>query len=204
MIKQTFYNLSADKRRKLIDIAKKEFSLKPIHEATIANIVNRFGIARSSFYNYFDSIDDLYFYVLSEFRNIIEKESISSLQKNKGDLFKAAISVYDYIVSETNKDIDIGIIKNVFINSSSNIQNFMISRPTEKEKKDKLKEWSNLIDQSNFKENNNINILIELLIDIFIQNLIHYFMDNMSKKEARGKFVKKINIIKCGICEEKK
>ena len=66
MPKKTFYNLPEEKRNKIIEAAKEEFSRVPIHEASIKNIVENSGIARGSFYQYFDSKEDLFDVVFEE------------------------------------------------------------------------------------------------------------------------------------------
>ena len=50
--KQTFYNLSTEKQKKIIKSARKEFSRVPLAEASIQNIVQDADIARGSFYQY--------------------------------------------------------------------------------------------------------------------------------------------------------
>ncbi|MDN6397966.1 MAG: TetR/AcrR family transcriptional regulator, partial [Alkalibacterium sp.] len=47
---QTFFNLSEEKRERLIAGAMKEFSAKPLNEASISNIVKNSEISRGSFY----------------------------------------------------------------------------------------------------------------------------------------------------------
>ena len=63
MPKKTFYNLSLEKQNVIIEAAKKEFSRVPVSEASIANIVTTAGIARGSFYQYFESKEDLFAFV---------------------------------------------------------------------------------------------------------------------------------------------
>lgn len=64
MPKDTFLNLSEDKKNKIINAAKKEFARVPIEEASIKNIVEEAEIARGSFYQYFESKEDLLKYIL--------------------------------------------------------------------------------------------------------------------------------------------
>ena len=65
MPKDTFLNLSEDKKNKIINAAKKEFARVPIEEASIKNIVEEAEIARGSFYQYFESKEDLLKYILN-------------------------------------------------------------------------------------------------------------------------------------------
>ena len=59
MPKETFLKLSEDKKSKIIKAAKKEFKRVPIEQASIKNIVEDAEIARGSFYQYFESKEDL-------------------------------------------------------------------------------------------------------------------------------------------------
>ena len=59
MPKETFLKLPEEKKQKIIKSAKEEFSRASIEEASIKNIVEKAEIARGSFYQYFDSKEDL-------------------------------------------------------------------------------------------------------------------------------------------------
>lgn len=59
MPKETFLNLSEEKKKKIIKAAQNEFERVPLEQASIKNIVENAGIARGSFYQYFESKEDL-------------------------------------------------------------------------------------------------------------------------------------------------
>ena len=59
MPKETFMNLPDAKKNKIIRAAKKEFERVPYEQASIKNIVEDANIARGSFYQYFESKEDL-------------------------------------------------------------------------------------------------------------------------------------------------
>lgn len=59
MPKETFLNLSEEKKNKIIKAAQNEFERVPLEQASIKNIVENAGIARGSFYQYFESKEDL-------------------------------------------------------------------------------------------------------------------------------------------------
>lgn len=61
---QTFFNLSEEKRRQLLDCAIDEFAKNDYQSASITKIVNRAGIAKGSLYQYFKDKQDLYNYLL--------------------------------------------------------------------------------------------------------------------------------------------
>ncbi len=83
MPKDTFLNLSEDKKNKIINATKKEFARVPIEEASIKNIVEEAEIARGSFYQYFESKEDLLKYILNSKAKNLEAFLKQSLQETK-------------------------------------------------------------------------------------------------------------------------
>lgn len=79
MPKDTFLNLSADKRRKIFDAAVQEFSTRRFSEASVNQIVKAAGIPRGSFYQYFNGKEDLFLYmfeqILQEKREVIRRSA---------------------------------------------------------------------------------------------------------------------------------
>ena len=59
MPKETFLKLPEEKKNKIIKAAKKEFERVTFEQTSIKNIVEDADIARGSFYQYFDSKEDL-------------------------------------------------------------------------------------------------------------------------------------------------
>lgn len=64
MPKDTFYNLPVGKREQILDIAINEFAENAYDAASISKIVRKAGIAKGSFYQYFDDKKDLYRYLV--------------------------------------------------------------------------------------------------------------------------------------------
>jgi len=60
MPKDTFNNLPEEKRNHILEIAINEFAANPYDVASISNIVRKAGIAKGSFYQYFEDKKDLY------------------------------------------------------------------------------------------------------------------------------------------------
>ncbi len=66
MPKQTFFNLSPEKQAHLLRHAVDEFYAYGYDKASLSRIVERAGIAKGSFYQYFDGKNDLYRYIVEE------------------------------------------------------------------------------------------------------------------------------------------
>jgi AcrR family transcriptional regulator len=64
MPKPTFFNLSQDKRERVVDAAIDEFADNSYQNAGINRIVETAGIAKGSFYQYFSDKEDLFRYLL--------------------------------------------------------------------------------------------------------------------------------------------
>ena len=64
MPKQTFFNLPEEKRGAILALAIEEFAENDYKNASISRIVNRAGIAKGSFYQYFEDKKDLYLYLI--------------------------------------------------------------------------------------------------------------------------------------------
>lgn len=73
---QTFFNLPEGKRQMILDLAIDEFARCNYLNASISRIVDRAGIAKGSFYQYFSDKRDLYCYLL----DIAIQEKIAFLQ----------------------------------------------------------------------------------------------------------------------------
>lgn len=64
MIKQTFLNLPKKKQKAFIDEALREFTLQDFDHASVSSLVKRLGIAKGSFYQYFDNKKALFLYLV--------------------------------------------------------------------------------------------------------------------------------------------
>lgn len=59
----TFFNLKDSKKERIIKAVKKEFTRKRLLDMSVKNIVEDAGIARGSFYQYFNSKEDIIEYM---------------------------------------------------------------------------------------------------------------------------------------------
>ena len=81
MPKETFLNLSEGKKEIIINAAKREFARVPFQETSIKNIVEDAGIARGSFYQYFESKEDLLEYIISNHALMVNKGTEETFHK---------------------------------------------------------------------------------------------------------------------------
>ena len=72
MPKQTFFNLPQEKRETILNAAVDEFAEYGLENASTNRIVKNSGIAKGSFYQYFEDKQDVFMYLLS----VVEREKI--------------------------------------------------------------------------------------------------------------------------------
>lgn len=87
MPKNTFLKLNEEKKTRIINAAKKEFTRVPLHKVSINNIVKDAMIPRGSFYQYFDCVEDLYYYIYDMVVIDMESETNSFLEEVEYDIF---------------------------------------------------------------------------------------------------------------------
>lgn len=89
MAKTTFYSLSEEKKKSILNALKVEFESHSLNEASVADIIKLADIPRGSFYQYFDDLEDSFFTILEN--EISESHEIFAkiLKENNGDLYKA-------------------------------------------------------------------------------------------------------------------
>ena len=91
MPKQTFFNLPEDKRQQILGIAIDEFARKDYRSVSITQIVEKAGIAKGSFYQYFEGKQDLFLHLL----DIASQEKLVYLQKSEPP--SPEIGIFSYI-----------------------------------------------------------------------------------------------------------
>jgi len=65
---KTYHNLPEEKRLKVESAAIAEFAANPLQSVSINAIVSKAGIAKGSFYQYFENIEDLHDHILTTVR----------------------------------------------------------------------------------------------------------------------------------------
>ena len=95
MPKDTFFNLPEDKRELLCKVAIAEFAEYPFDQASVNRIVAKAGIAKGSFYQYFEDKADLFLY-LARLAGEAKAEYISPVMRNpeEHDFFTLLRALY--------------------------------------------------------------------------------------------------------------
>lgn len=200
MPRQTFLKLSIEKKNKIIKAAKKEFARVPFEETSIKNIVEDAGIARGSFYQYFESKEDLLIFLLKNHVEEINSNIEEVLKDKNGDIFELYIIWYDFMVDNFIKKDDMKLFKRIFENIKTTDEEIfsIIKENTNKPKK--IYEYYNIIDKSNLKIESaeDLEIICKMLNTITKKSIISSFKYPSSLK-AREDYMKQIQYLKYGI-----
>ncbi|NLD27034.1 MAG: TetR/AcrR family transcriptional regulator, partial [Acholeplasmataceae bacterium] len=97
----TFKNIAYEKKVRILISAYNEFSRVPISKALISNIVQEALIARGSFYQYFESLEDLFGEVLNHLYGKKTKSLKLFLESSNGDVFQALKTKFGSILDQT-------------------------------------------------------------------------------------------------------
>ena len=198
MPKETFLKLSKEKQQKIIKSAKKEFARAPIENVSIKNIVEDADIARGSFYQYFESKEDLLIYILRENSEKLNKKLKDKVKETNGDIFRLYIFLYDSMIEEFTNNPDQELFKQIFINLKSSDEN--VFDLVKKTKPQDIIEYYEQIDKTklNITNHEDLVVICDMLNVITRRALIKNFK-NKSKEDCRKMFLKEIEYLKYGI-----
>ncbi|WP_313346919.1 TetR/AcrR family transcriptional regulator [Sedimentibacter sp.] len=85
MPKSTYFNLPDDKRNLILEVSIDEFNEYGFENASISRIVDKAGIAKGSFYQYYEDKKDLFKYII-EIVNVNKVKYLGDIQAKAVDL----------------------------------------------------------------------------------------------------------------------
>ncbi|MDO4778751.1 MAG: TetR/AcrR family transcriptional regulator [Tissierellia bacterium] len=191
MPKEVFYNLPDEKREKILVVLKKEFKSKPFQKVNVKAIVEELGIARGSFYQYFENLEDAYF-------TILEKETVDI-----HGLFMKIFVLKDRNLRESLVEYGKEISEIIFDQNSYMIYKNRYLYWNE----DLNKSWeSSHRNQEKLFRDMSENGLMDLEKIHFIKSIIHslierIFRENWSKEEFLEKYIKHLIWIEKGVID---
>lgn len=204
MPKETFMKLPEEKKGKILKAAKKEFARVPFSETSIKNIVEDAGIARGSFYQYFETKEDLLEYIISNHAMMVNKSTEETFYKTNGDIFEVFISIYDYVLAQCKEEEEFRLYKNIFENMKNSEDGIFLST-IKKYKPKEISEYYNFINKENLKiENeNDLKLIMKMLDNITKKAVIMSFKYN-DKNKAKDDYLKMINYLKFGVVKKER
>ena len=185
MIKQTYYNLPADKRDRIMKAVVKETESKAYDKISINKIVKDAGISRGSFYQYFDDKWDLLILMLKDFYIKLSRECINALESNGGDIFAASESVFRFVIGEYYSEKYGSALKTIFLHSNVNTIEFLKRKRDNDCEKSLLEEIKELInrDMYHIECETSIEYIITILTSLMMRLWFEAFVLDKDKDE---------------------
>ncbi len=200
MPKVTFFNLDENKRAKIIKAAKAEFLNNPLRKARVSNIVSVACIPRGSFYQYFEDLDDLYYYVVEEvFAEIFDAGFLYSEMTD--DLFEFAKISFDFDYRGFKKESRHKYMTNVFQSIAGNVEYLELFN------KKRIRYIEDILDRLDLskikymKREEHIK-MYQMIQDLKISVIKKTMVNNLTKEEAFAEFEWYLDILKNGLLKE--
>lgn len=199
MAKQTFLNLPDEKRMVVLKALKKEFSRVPLKDALVSNIVKTAKIPRGSFYQYFDDIEDAFYYVVEEYSTKIKKYLLESLAKNKGDIILSYRQLYKFIIELIETKEDKEYFEKIFLNMNYEIETMFTPNFN-----DGLNLIINNVDitRLNISSKFGLGYILDIIESIMMTNIIKSYKRNLSKEKNIEVFEKELALVCVGILKK--
>lgn len=201
MPKQTFFNLSEEKKQTLIQAGKNEFSRVSLAEASIANIVKEAKIPRGSFYQYFYDKEDLYFYLLTEMAKERRAEFILSLKKHNGDIFNSLTELFHLMIVEMENDSLRKFYRNVFLNMNYKTEKAFLDNMNLNSFNKQYVEIKYLLNTEHLNVSNEEELfqLVQIVLMTMMQNLVQKFANDMSNESVIRNYSVQMCLLKRGL-----
>lgn len=202
MIKNTFYNLPPEKRERIIDVTKSEFLKGNKKKITINSVIERAGISRGSFYQYFDDKLDLVELVTDDMIGRIIDFIQDELSLNDGDIFELPVRIFDVMTVERRSDIGNLIAFNPESNQNSAlISDYMQYRYRDNNFFEKIYKY---IDVTQFEnsDSENVECVMLLLFDVIKSAAFDVKNNSKSIESTRLMLQRKVKIIKDGALKQ--
>ena len=186
MPSETFNNLSEDKKERIINSLKNTFAKKSIFDASVKEVVEDLNIARGSFYQYFEDLEDAYFMILDRETVDIHHLFQKILKENDFDIFKS-LEIYGEELQEILfEEENYSIYKNRFLHWTCQLES--------KWQKYKRENSTNIYEDA-FYDREIIHFVKAVVHDLIERN----YIEGWTKDEFLQKFEKYIDWLKGGI-----
>jgi len=200
MPKDTFFNLPEVKRLKILKSARDEFTEHELYKSRVSNIIKNAGIPRGSFYQYFEDLNDLYYFVIED----VFDQMFSVGEKYAEDtnnLFEFSINSFEYDYDAYTNDKKHQFMMNVLKSISVNEGYIEMHK---KKRTDYilgiLKKFD--LSQIRLKSQEDLIKMYQMIQDVK-RNVIHKsLMDKLSKEEAKKEIYFYIDILRNGLMKE--
>ena len=200
----TFYNLPEEKKEKLLDAIKNEFTRVPYSDVSINKIIQAADISRGSFYQYFEDKDDMLSYIMLGYQKAVFDVAKNGLIASKGDLFQMFLDIYHFAIDFVMEESTNSFLKNVF--ADTRINTGLFTKRSKEEVLNHLTEQFmpyanlNLLD---LQEKEDLSNIVELLAATTRDAIAETFIDFDEIERSKADYYVKLKLLKRGLAKKK-
>lgn len=201
MPSQTFVNLPEEKRIRIIQAAKEEFSQYSFYDASINRIIKEAQIPRGSFYRYFENKEDLFLYLLNEYKSDLLNQ-INSKIHDRVSLFTLHFMLFDYITKKAMDPAHSKFLVNVFTRTDIKLAEHLMSFTDVSEMEEQHEELLNLVTDTHLLKveiKEELFQVIEILRTITFNQIILALNDLSTVSQKRKDLERQFHFIKYGV-----
>lgn len=200
MVKQTFHNLSIEKKKRIINAIIKEVEQKSYDDISINQIVKNAGISRGSFYQYFDDKLDLLTVIMYGFSDELREKIKRYMIESDGDVFKACEKIFDFVI-EASKSKNYSVAFKIIF-SFTNISEGLLKNENKEhcEKKPLLTEIKKYIDCDLLlrKDEESLEYMSTVIFSVLTKSWFEVFVLSKDYKEVKNELIKIFDLLKSG------
>lgn len=200
----TFYNLSEDKRDKILGAIKDEFARVQFHEVSINKIIQAAEISRGSFYQYFVDKNDMLEYLLSDYKEQMMFKIKESLMQSNGDIFTMFRDLLGFTINFATGEKTNSFCKNLFtdIRINEDYRLKLSFESTGAKVLEILKPYIN-IDMLNIKGQDDLINMLEILMSTCRDATAEVFFHIANSESVKQKYFKKLELLKVGFVKKR-
>ena len=202
MPKETFFNLEEKKKQRILDAAKKEFTHNELLKSRVSNIIKDANIPRGSFYQYFEDLNDLYYYVIDGVFNDMFQTGIERTA-DTDDMFEFTLLTFNDDFNRYREDKRKRFMMNIMRSISTNDE---YSQLQKKRHEVYITSILSELDLSNIRitEHKELIKIYHLLQDLKRNVIQRSMFEKISKEEAVEELKWQLDLVKHGILEDHK
>lgn len=199
MPSKSYERLSPEKKKKILDAAFKEFSVKSVEHASVGAIAKNAGISRTTLYYYFSDINDIFMLVID---TIMEnfRQSMNYGETNPIDIFEGYYQFFQYVTSFKGTEYE-DFVKTIFSDMNIKLQN-IITEPYINyfiSNKNYVKD----LDKLDYENREELLDILFALFSLITASINYYYKNDIEFEIIDHKFKRGLRLLRYGVIKEK-
>ncbi len=186
MPKETFLNLSNEKRQAIIHVLLKNFSNQPISQVKVSAIVADMEMSRGAFYKYFEDLEDAYSFTIKHYSSQIHRGILNHIEAQKTNFF---LGIENYLAWCSSLKTESNEWQAIKLLTSGNDLNNRIRRDFPDDSA-MLKEWFELLKLNHFTIDSKEEALsfLYFVMAIVMDTLTDFIANRWTKEQLIKEF----------------